>query len=104
MHDVGFFEKKGVPSVALLSACFKPQAQYQATSLGLAKAHRAFVSHPISDQTKEQLEAKADAVFKHVVQALTTNNNNCADDHDAAVANASPSSPQLSAGGEECAS
>lgn len=32
---------------------------------------RAFVEHPISDQTKQQLQAKADDVFDQVVAALT---------------------------------
>ena len=37
MHDVAAFERAGLPSVALLSAEFAPQARTQARSLGLAE-------------------------------------------------------------------
>lgn len=47
------------------------QAAFQAEKRGLTAAARAFVPHPISDQTKEQLTAKATAVFDEVVLALT---------------------------------
>lgn len=73
MHDGAFFESKGIPSVALVSDAFKPQAQYQAKALGLEDAPRVFVQHPISDQTPAQLHAKADAVFEKVAEALTSN-------------------------------
>jgi len=73
MHDGAFFESKGIPSVALVSDAFKPQAQFQAKALGLENAARVFVPHPISDQTASQLHAKADAVFEQVVEALTSN-------------------------------
>lgn len=64
-------EKAGIPSIALLSSEFKGQAEYQAQKLGLAQVPRAFVQHPISDQTEAQLVAKADAVFEQVVEVLT---------------------------------
>lgn len=65
-------EKAGLPAVALCSSEFKAQATYQAEKLGLAKIARAFVAHPISDQTKAQMVAKADAVLSDVVSALTS--------------------------------
>jgi len=73
MHDGAFFESKGIPSVALVSDAFKPQAQYQAKALGLEEAARVFVAHPISDQTVAQLHAKAEAAFEQVAEALTSN-------------------------------
>lgn len=70
MHDIAFFEKAGVPAVALLSDAFKPQAQYQAKSLGLQQAARVFVKHPISDQTTEAIHQKADDVYSIVLERL----------------------------------
>eukprot|EP00051_Salpingoeca_urceolata_P032120 m.14357 g.14357 ORF g.14357 m.14357 type:complete len:95 (+) comp4786_c0_seq1:1606-1890(+) len=72
MHDVAFFESKGLPSVAVLSDAFQPQAAYQAQKLGLQATVRLFVKHPISDQTPAQMHAKADVVYGDVVDALTT--------------------------------
>jgi len=72
LHDTAFFEKAGIPAIALISSGFKPQAQYQAKSLGLEGAARIFIQHPIQDQTTEELCQKADNVFKHVVERLLT--------------------------------
>ena len=71
MHDVAAFEAAGLPSVALLSSEFRAQASYQARGLGLARAVKLFVRHPISDQSASALRAKADAVFADVVRGLT---------------------------------
>jgi hypothetical protein len=49
------------------------QAQYQATSLGLWDVAQVFVRHPISDQTREQIHARADEALCEIVAALTTN-------------------------------
>jgi len=70
LHDISFFEKAGLPAVALLSNAFKPQAQYQAKSLGLSDAARVFVQHPISDQNTASIHQKADAVFPLVEERL----------------------------------
>jgi len=72
MHDGAHFEEKGIPSAVLVSDAFKPQAQYQAKSLGLQNAARVFIKHPISDQTQEQLRQKAERAYTQVVAALTT--------------------------------
>jgi len=71
MHDGAHFEEEGVPSAVLVSDAFKPQAQYQAKSLGLQNAARVFIKHPISDQTREQLRGKAEKAYAEVVAALT---------------------------------
>eukprot|EP00037_Helgoeca_nana_P010510 m.92764 g.92764 ORF g.92764 m.92764 type:complete len:92 (-) comp20246_c0_seq1:290-565(-) len=71
MHDTVGLEAAGIPTVGLYSSAFVRQAAFQAEKLGLTLAARAFVAHPISDQTREQLVAKAEAVFDEVVLALT---------------------------------
>ena len=64
MADSCYFESVGVPCAALVSTGFKGQAVFQAQQLGMSKAVRLFVPHPISDCTKAQLEAKADAIVR----------------------------------------
>ena len=70
MHDTSFFEEQGVPAVALVSDQFASQAQYQGESLAVAGCRRVFLCHPFSDQTDAQLENKADAAFRDIVDAL----------------------------------
>lgn len=60
-----------MPSVALLSDGFRQQARYQAEILDAAAVPQLFVKHPISDQTEEQLYAKADQAIDDVVKALS---------------------------------
>jgi len=69
---VHYFEKQGLPGVAILSDAFEPQAKYQAKSLGMADIAKVFVKHPISDQSTAQLNSKADAVFEDIVRFLNS--------------------------------
>lgn len=101
MHDTAHFERSGRPSAALLSDGFRPQAQYQASCLGLEKAHKLFVKHPISDQTKQQLFAKADAVYQYVVRALTSNEDPIEFDDQETEGDTVPALPQAN-GSAEC--
>ena len=57
--------------MALLTTEFVQQASYQAGKLGLAKAARVLVQHPVVDPDCP-LAAKAEAVFEDVVRALTS--------------------------------
>jgi len=72
LHDIASFEKAKVPAVAILSSQFKPQAEYQAASLGLKDAARVFVQHPISDQSVEAIHKKADNIFSLVIERLVS--------------------------------
>eukprot|EP00656_Telonema_subtile_P006052 TRINITY_DN1277_c0_g1_i2.p2 TRINITY_DN1277_c0_g1~~TRINITY_DN1277_c0_g1_i2.p2 ORF type:complete len:108 (+),score=47.87 TRINITY_DN1277_c0_g1_i2:78-401(+) len=72
-HDCCFFEEAGIPAVGLLSSQFEAQAEYQAGQLGAENIDRVFVQHPISDQTTEQLHAKADAAMVQIVEGLLSN-------------------------------
>ena len=71
MHDARFFEFSSIPAVALISDAFVEQAEYQASILNAYNTPRAFVKHPISDQTAAQMHAKADAVFRDCMDAIT---------------------------------
>ena len=71
MHDARWFEQAGLPACALVSDGFVPQARYQASILDADNVPQVFVAHPISDQTREQLHAKADLSFEQVYKAMT---------------------------------
>ncbi len=70
MHDTVWFEIQGIPAVTVASEEFKTAAATQAEALGLPEAQRVFVKHPIQDATDDEMRAKADAVFDHIVKAL----------------------------------
>jgi len=59
--------------VPCFSDAFQNQASFQASQLGAppawAKEKCVFVKHPISDQSKAQLTAKANDASKHIQQA-----------------------------------
>jgi len=64
-------ERRGLPSVALLTSEFVGQAAYQAGKLGLAATARVLVQHPVVDPSTP-LARKAEAAFEEVVRALTS--------------------------------
>jgi len=72
MHDVAYFESRGIPSTAILSTQFQAQAKFQAAGLGLSQVTGLckYVAHPISDQTVTQMHDKGVAVFADVTTAL----------------------------------
>ena len=63
MHDVHTFERAyNTPSIAICSTAFAKQAIYQAEALGLSEPekHLVLASHPISDQSADELFDKYD--------------------------------------------
>lgn len=50
---------------------FMTAARAQAAALGRPDFDAVYVPHPIQDQTKAQIEAKADAVLAELVARLT---------------------------------
>ena len=48
-------------------------ARAQAAALGRSDLDAIYVAHPIQDQTKAEIEARADAVLEEIVTRLTTN-------------------------------
>jgi hypothetical protein len=72
MHDARWFEAEGgVPAVAVVSDGFVKQARYQAKILHASLVPQVFVPHPISDQSAQQMHAKADVSFEDVFRAIT---------------------------------
>ena len=71
MHDTIRLENLGVPAVALATHEFMTAARAQAAALGRPDFDAIYVPHPIQDQTKSEIEAKADAVVSEVISRLT---------------------------------
>jgi hypothetical protein len=70
MHDSTKLESLGVPAVPVATDVFITAARAQASALGRADFDAVYVAHPIQDQTKEQIEQKAEAVMTEVVLRL----------------------------------
>ena len=62
----------GLPSVPVATHEFMTAARAQAAALGRPKFDAVYVPHPIQDQTRQEIESKADAVLEELVARLTT--------------------------------
>ena len=70
MHDTLKLEEWGIPAVPVATTEFMTPARAQAAALGRADFDAVYVPHPIQDQTKEEIEARADAVCEELVTRL----------------------------------
>ena len=59
-------ENLGIPAVAVATTEFMTAARAQASALGRADYDAIYVAHPIQDQTKQEIEAKAEAVLAEI--------------------------------------
>ena len=59
-------ENLGIPAVAIATSEFMTAARAQASALGRADYDAIYVAHPIQDQTKQEIEAKAEAVLAEI--------------------------------------
>ena len=50
---------------------FMTAARAQAAALGRTDLDAIYVAHPIQDQTKSEIEARADAVLEEIITRLT---------------------------------
>jgi alkanesulfonate monooxygenase SsuD/methylene tetrahydromethanopterin reductase-like flavin-dependent oxidoreductase (luciferase family) len=57
--------------VPLATDQFRTAARVQASRLGRPDLEAVFVLHPIQDQTRAEIEDRADAVIEEVVARLT---------------------------------
>jgi hypothetical protein len=62
----------GVASVPVATHEFMTAARAQAAALGRPEFDAVYVPHPIQDQTRAEIEAKADAVLEELIARLTT--------------------------------
>jgi hypothetical protein len=62
----------GIAAVPVATHEFMTAARAQAAALGRPEFGAVYVPHPIQDQTKAEIEAKADAVLDELVMRLTS--------------------------------
>jgi hypothetical protein len=72
LHDSLNLERLGVPVVAVATHEFMTAARAQAAALGRPDYDAVYVPHPIQDQTKAEIEARADASIAEIVSRLTS--------------------------------
>jgi len=70
LHDSTTLESLGVPAVPVATDVFMTAARAQASALGRSDFDAVYVAHPIQDQTKEEIEQKAEAAMIEVVRRL----------------------------------
>jgi hypothetical protein len=73
LHDTLRLENLGVPAIPVATHEFMTAARAQAAALGRPEFDAVYVPHPIQDQTKQQIEAKADAALDEVIARLVQN-------------------------------
>lgn len=61
----------GLPSVAVATHEFMTAARAQAAALGRPEFDAVYVPHPIQDQTKAEIESKANAALEELIARLT---------------------------------
>jgi alkanesulfonate monooxygenase SsuD/methylene tetrahydromethanopterin reductase-like flavin-dependent oxidoreductase (luciferase family) len=70
LHDSTKLESLGVPTVPVATHEFMTAARAQASALGRSDFDAVYVAHPIQDQTKEEIEGKAEAVLEEIARRL----------------------------------
>ena len=62
----------GIPAVPIATTEFMTAARAQASALGRSDFDAVYVAHPIQDQTKEEVEAKAEVALDEIVRRLVS--------------------------------
>jgi len=71
LHDTTKLEHLGIASVAVATTEFMTAARAQASALGRPDFDAIYVAHPIQDQTREEIEARAEAALGEITARLT---------------------------------
>jgi hypothetical protein len=71
LHDTIKVEGFGIPAVAIATHEFRTAARAQASQLGRADLDAVYVEHPIQDQTRAQIEARAETALAEIAGRLT---------------------------------
>jgi hypothetical protein len=71
LHDTIRLENLGILAVPVATAEFRTAARAQAAALNRPDFEAVFVPHPIQDQTKQEIEDRADASIEQIVARLT---------------------------------
>jgi len=79
--DTMTLESRGVPSVLLCTDEFAPLARGESVARGMPGLPLMTVPHPVADNTREQIRAKAALIADEVVRVLTTSAEQVAADY-----------------------
>jgi hypothetical protein len=66
-------ESLGIPAVPVATREFRTAARAQASQLGRPDLDAVYVDHPIQDQSREEIEARAEAALPEIVARLVDN-------------------------------
>jgi hypothetical protein len=70
VHDAISAEKLGIPAAGVITDRFAPTARAMANFLGLADYPVVSISHPISNNTEQEVRAKAEEVVLQAIHIL----------------------------------
>jgi hypothetical protein len=70
LHDTIRLEALGIPAVPVATGEFRTAARAQASQLGRPDLDAVYVDHPIQDQSRAEIEARADRALAEIVGRL----------------------------------
>jgi hypothetical protein len=70
LHDSTKIESLGIPAVTIATNEFKIAARAQAAALGRPDFDAVYVAHPIQDQTRQEIETRAENAIDEIVSRL----------------------------------
>ena len=70
MHDAVSAEKLGIPAACIITDRFVRSARVMAEFVGMPRYPVAIIPHPISDNTEQEIRAKAEAVVRQAMGLL----------------------------------
>jgi hypothetical protein len=70
VHDTVRLENLGIASVPVATTEFRTAARAQAATLNRSDLEAVYVAHPIQDQTRAEIQSRADAVVDELVSRL----------------------------------
>jgi len=71
LHDTIKLESLGIPTVPVATHEFRTAARAQASQLGRPDLDAVYVEHPIQDQSRAEIEARAERAVEEIVARLT---------------------------------
>ena len=71
MQDAANLEKRGIPSVVLVTKPFDSQARSMAELMGLSNYGYALIDHPMGSLSKEEVMGRAEVAVAQVLKQLT---------------------------------
>jgi hypothetical protein len=70
LHDSIKLESLGIPAVPIATTEFRTAARAQAAALGRPDFDAVYVAHPIQDQTRQEIETRAEAALDEIIARL----------------------------------